>query len=469
MSSSVYIAMLGWPLLMAFLSFTFRSRRIALLSLVGGNLFLPVAKISISGFPDYTRSMAAGFGALIVAVVVAAPSLLSCKPRLLDLLFLAFIISPGISSLANGLGAYDAMSAVVSRTLEWGVAYWVGRSLFASTEAMQEVATGFVLGGIAYAPLCMWESIMSPQLHRLIYGFHPSAFSMTFRWGGWRPMVFMQHGLAVGAWMASAAVVAWILWRAKVVRSIIGVPMMPIAIGLLVITISLRSTGAALLVVGMIAAAEFVQFSRMRLALLTLLLMPAGYIGLRVAGWDGEQLVAWSSRFGEDRMGSLNVRLQNDATIVDRAMEKPLFGWGGWGRWRVRDEFGRDITISDSWWGILVGSTGIVGLVSAYGCFIAPMFLLIRRRRPGRIFEGAEGAAWAVGLAILLFVIDTLANAMPNSSFMLAAGAMSSFVLRRKRRERALESASLSGSASSLPMFATTPENRSPSRTIDLR
>ena len=120
--------------------------------------------------------------------------------------------------------------------------------------------------------------------------------------------------------------------------------------------------------------------------------------------------------------------------IVDRAMQQPVFGWGGHGRWRVRDEVtGADITVSDSWWGILVGSTGLFGLVSTYGTFVAPMFLLLRRKIQGPIFEGSKGAAWGVAMAVLLFVLDTLANAMPNTSFMLAAGGIASYVIRTSR------------------------------------
>lgn len=464
----VYTALLGWPCLMVMLLAVFRVNRVAVISIIGGNLFLPVASLVFSGFPNYTKPLAAGLGALLPALLAAAPQLFSWRPRPIDLFFLIFLCAPGVSSLLNGLGGYDAASATVNRLLEWGVAYWVGRTLFQDAAGMRELALAFVIGGMVYAPLCIWESVMSPQLHMQVYGFRPSSFGMTRRWGGWRPMVFMQHGLAVGAWMASTAVVAWILWRGRVVRTVLGVPMMLIAIGLVVVTIGLRSTGAALLVVGLIGVAEFVQISRMRLVLLALLLLPAGYIGVRVGGWDGEQLVALASRFGEDRAGSLNMRLENDAIIVDRAMEKPLFGWGGWGRWRVRDEFGNDITVSDSWWGILVGTTGIVGLVAAYGCFMAPLFALIRRRGGGRIFEGAEGAAWAVGLAILLFVIDTLANAMPNSSFMLAAGAMSTFVLRGRTGRGSTKPPS-SRLAVSRPIPVGTGINRASPRGIDLR
>lgn len=415
-------------------------RRVVLVSIVGGNLFLPQAGLYFTGLPDYTKPLAAGLGALLATLLAATPQLLSWRPRKLDFFFLAFLIAPSISSLVNGLGPYDAASALSNRFLEWGVAYWVGRSVFDDQNAMRDLAVGFVVGGLVYTPFCVWESVMSPQLHRQIFGFRTSPWIMTMRFGGYRPTVFMQHGLAVALWMASTSAVAWVLWRSRSVLQICCIPIAWIAIGLFLVTISLRSAGAALLLIGVIVTFEFVQLSRLRLALLALLLIPAAYIGFRVAGWEGRELVNLAAlAMGEGRAGSLNVRLENDTRIADLAMERPAFGWGGWGRWRVRDEFGNDITVSDSWWGILVGSTGVFGLVAAYGTFIAPMFLLIRQRTTERIFDCSGGAAWAVGMAIMVFVLDTLANAMPNTSFMLAAGAMVSFVTVARESGRSVE------------------------------
>lgn len=434
-SMPVYVALFGWPFGSAILAFFFPIRRVILFAIVGGNILLPQAVLELDGLPSYTRSLSGGLGALFAALLVALPQLISWRLRPVDLCFFAFLLAPGFSSLLNNLGPYDAFSTVVNRFLEWGVAYWVGRSLFDGEGAMRDLGVGIVMGGMIYAPLCIWESVMSPQLHVQIYGFRASPWIMALRFGGYRPTVFMQHGLAVGVWMASSSVVAWVLWRSGVLVRICYIPMMWIAVGLVLVTISLRSAGAALLLFGMIGAVEFVQFSRLRVALLALLLLPAGYIGVRVAGWEGRELVDLAAAaFGEERAGSLNMRLENDTLIVKRAMEQPLFGWGGWGRWRVFDEFGRDITVSDSWWGILVGTTGVFGLVAAYGTFMGPMFLLIRQRSRKRVFEGSTGAAWAVGMAILLFVFDTLVNAMPNTVFMLAAGAMASFVVRKPQR-----------------------------------
>ena len=429
-----------WPLAMGCLTLFVPVRRIVIVSIIGGNLFLPQMAIALPGFPNYSKPLVAGLGALIAALILAAPKLLTWKPKPIDLFVLAFICAPGLSSLMNGLGPWDATSVTVNRVLEWGVAYWVGRSLFQEPHEIRELAIGFVVGGMAYAPLCVWESVMSPQLNRQLYGFTTSEFIMNYRLGGWRPVVFMQHGLAVGAWMASSSLVAWILWRSKSIPRISGIPMSWIAIGLVLITINLRSTGAILLLIGLIGAVEFVQLTRTRLALLVLILMPTSYIAMRTMGWEGQELIQAAAQLGPERAGSLEMRLVNDTLIVEKTMQRPVFGWGGWGRWRVRDIYGNDITISDSWWGILLGTTGVFGLTAAYGTFVAPIFILIRRKSKQNIFEGANGAAWAIGFSILLFVLDTLANAMPNSSFMLAAGVMSSFVMSRRMRPTQAES-----------------------------
>jgi len=401
-----------------------RSRKAILLSLLGGNLLLPPTGIALPGFPNYSKLVAAGLGAMLVAVLFASSNLFRWRPKLLDLFFLGFLIAPPISSLINGLGAYDAASTFANRFLEWGVAYWLGRALFTDLSALRDICVAIVLSAMMYVPLCAYEMVMSPQLSNQVYGFRPSGFGMTKRLGGWRPQVFMYHGLALAAWMAASALVAWILWRSKAIRNIWGIPISWIAIGLVIFTIMLRSTGAAMLLLGLIAAAECIQATRLRPLLLALVLVPMGYIGMRTLGWDGQQMVRFAEATVPERAGSLNMRLENDQMIADRAMQRPIFGWGGWGRWRVRNEFGKDITISDSWWGILVGSTGLFGLVCTYATFISPLFPLSLHKSRKRIFIGPLGAAWAVGFGVLLFVLDTLFNAMPNTSFILMAATL---------------------------------------------
>ena len=415
----------AWPIAMVILTMIVPVRRVVLVSIIGGNLFLPATAIALPGMPNYTKMLAAGIGAFLPAFIFAFADLIKFRPKLLDLFFLGFLVAPGISSLLNGLGPYDALAVTVNRFLEWGVAYWIGRTLFTDLPALRDLCVAVVVSAMAYAPLCLFEIVMSPQLNRIVYGFQASDWVMTKRMGGWRPQVFMQHGLALAAWMATAALVAWILWRSRAIRNIWGIPISWIAIGLVFLTIMLRSTGAALLLLSLITAAEFIQTTRLRPLLLVLVLAPMGYIGLRTFGWQGDQLVQLMEPLGQERAGSLNMRLENDQMIVDKVMRsRPIFGSGGWGRWRVYDDNGNDITVSDSWWSILVGTTGLFGLFCTYATFIAPLFPLSMHKSRKRIFLGPLGAAWAIGLGILLFVLDSLANAMPNTSFMVMTAAL---------------------------------------------
>ena len=56
-------------------------------------------------------------------------------------------------------------------------------------------------------------------------------------------------------------------------------------------------------------------------------------------------------------------------------MEKPLFGWGGWGRNRVfSKEDGKDLSITDGQWAIEIGETGILGFLIYYAILFTPLF-----------------------------------------------------------------------------------------------
>ena len=53
--------------------------------------------------------------------------------------------------------------------------------------------------------------------------------------------------------------------------------------------------------------------------------------------------------------------------LAAKAMRRPVFGWGGWGRSRVHDEWGTDLSITDGLWIIQFGQLGQVQLSLVYG------------------------------------------------------------------------------------------------------
>ena len=88
----------------------------------------------------------------------------------------------------------------------------MGRAYFGDFKGLRELATVLFIGGLIYIPLCLYEIRMSPQLHNTIYGFYQHDFVQTMRAGGWRPTVFLQHGLAVGLFMSVTSLIGAWLW-----------------------------------------------------------------------------------------------------------------------------------------------------------------------------------------------------------------------------------------------------------------
>ena len=77
--------------------------------------------------------------------------------------------------------------------------------------------------------------------------------------------------------------------------------------------------------------------------------------------------------------GHWNVRLKNEDLLSKKAFEQPWFGWGGWGRSRVFNDEGTDISITDGRWIIIFGQLGVIGLVGTYGTLLCPCIAAIRR------------------------------------------------------------------------------------------
>ncbi len=127
---------------------------------------------------------------------------------------------------------------------------------------------------------------------------------------------------------------------------------------------------------------------------------------------------------GMERADSLDYRLENDDLLIAKAQQRPWFGWGGWGRNRVYDETGQDITITDGYWIIVFGVNGFVGLASMSFLILLPPALFLRHFPTGH-WKTPELAPVAVLNVILsLFLIDCLFNAMPNVIYVIMAGGL---------------------------------------------
>jgi hypothetical protein len=423
MNFLVPIALFGWVPVVLFLFAMLPPRRAVITSILVAWLFLPMAGLPIPGFPDFTKMNATSVGILLGCMIFDQARIFTFRARWFDLPMVIWCFVPFVSSIVNGLGVYDGISATIAQIFIWGLPYLIGRVYFSDLDALRELAIGIFIGGLIYVPLCLIEIKMSPQLHKWVYGYHPADFAMAIRFGGYRPTVFMQHGLMVAMWMAAATLMGVWLWYTQSVREIRGIPMVVLVPLLGATTLACRSMNSMVLLAVGLGAMFATGWFKTRLFLAALIIVGPVYIALRLSDvWGGEQLAALAALVDADRASSLQTRLNNESMLSDRALQQPIFGWGGWGRARVRNESGRDVSTTDGLWIIAVGNNGIVGLTSWMAALLLPAALLLKYSRPIDWAHPVFASAGALGILLVLYFLDCIMNAMVNPVFTIAAG-----------------------------------------------
>jgi hypothetical protein len=138
--------------------------------------------------------------------------------------------------------------------------------------------------------------------------------------------------------------------------------------------------------------------------------------GLVPTDWIAEQVRG----FSEQRAGSLQYRFDNEDILLAKAKERPLFGWGGWGRQRVYNEQGRDISTTDGEWIITFSRGGWVRYVGEFGILSFAIFTLAMRWRRFTL----DPATAALSLILVANMIDLIPNATSTPLTLLMAGAL---------------------------------------------
>jgi hypothetical protein len=426
MSVVVPFALFGWPAVVLLLFYLMRPRRAVIASVILAWLLLPVAGFKFSpGIPAYNKIVATCLGALLGIAIFDFRRLLSFRPRWVDLPMAVWCLSPFAASLSNDLGAYDGLSAMFGHVMGWGLPYLFGRIYFSNLIGIAELAVGIFMGGLLYVPLCLLEIRLSPQLHSWVYGFYQHDFSQTIRFGGWRPTVFMDHGLMVGMWMSMASLVGSWLWISGTLRSLFRVPLPWLCVPLLATTVLCKSFGALVLLLMGLVLMLGTRLGSIRIFVIALALLAPIYCAVRIPGlWSAGALTEASATVSNERAGSLKFRLDNEDILVAKAMKQPVFGWGAWGRGRVYDSEGRDISVTDGLWIIELGNHGFVGLTAMLSVFMVALVGLIRAV-PGEYWRHRLAApAVALCVMVLLYELDCIFNALNNPIYTMGVGAL---------------------------------------------
>jgi len=423
----VPIALFGWIPVILLVFASFPPRRAMIFCFVFGWLFLPPAGYEIPGFPDYTKVTATTFGVLLAIILFDWQQLLSIRCRLFDMPMICWCLCPFASSISNGLGVYDGLSAIFEQTSKWGLPYLIGRVYLRNLNDFREVAIILFLGGLVYTPFCLWEIRMSPQLGRYLYGIGGVGIEYFNEFGKWgsRPRVFMGNALIVGTFMTAASLMGIWLWKTRCLTSLWGLSAASLTLLLLITTLLCKNLGAlALLALG---TAALFSTKRLHSSVVIYLLILASplYMSLRITGkWSATPLVNTAAIIHEQRASSLQFRLNNEDLLAAKALQRPVFGWGRWGRARVYREDGKDISVTDGLWVIALGNTGVVGLVTLTMAMLLPPVMFLRRYPARTWVHPAIAPAAALAVLVTLYMIDNLFNDMLNPIYVVTAGGL---------------------------------------------
>lgn len=324
---------------------------------------------------------------------------------------------------------YDAFSAMLT-TLVLLLPMLIARKYLSSEDSHRLILKALALAGLIYSLPIMYELIMSPQVSNQVYGFFPHSWGQHIRNGGYRPVVFLEHGLWLGTFMCCTVLAALAYAR----NPEIGARKYILIGGWLFVILMLSNTLGAFAIALLIAPLIFLLSGRLHLIGAAIV---AGcvltYPMLRGAHLiPVDQAVEVAASISEKRAGSLQHRFNNEDQLLERANLRPLFGWGGWSRARIFNEEGQDISTTDGLWIIQIGKWGWVGYVALFGLLCGPVLIFAARARKLDIGPGT------IGLCIVLAA--NLVDLIPNASMSLITWMIGGALIGRLEYQHAKQS-----------------------------
>ncbi len=442
-----YLMLVIWPVASLVMFRTLKLERALIWSILGGYLFLPpLAEFNLPLVPGMDKVSIPNLSVLVIlAFAMKQKVQLWPESRIAQLLVVGLVLSAIPSVLTNsepiifrvlgntdpivffvdqlpGQSIRDIGSVLIAQMLTL-VPFLLARQFLSSEDGLREILLALMIGGLIYSIPSLIEIRLSPQINVWVYGFFQHSFEQTVRAGGYRPIVFLPHGLWLALFMCTALLSAAALTRqvahAERVKMMMSVAYLGV---MLVLCKSFASLAYGIVLL------PLVIFSpprwQIRLAVI-FAVVAIVYPMLRNFGLIPlDAILAQAEAISPDRAQSLGFRFFNEEQLLARAAEKPLFGWGGWGRNLVRDaETGAILSIPDGRWIIVFGTFGWLGYICEFGLLAWPLLLMgLYIRRMG----DAALSPFVAPLTLMLGVtmMDMLLNATLTPFTWLTAGAI---------------------------------------------
>lgn len=328
-----------------------------------------------------------------------------------------------------GLGARDLAWTIYAFVTDMYLPFAIGQRVFRTNRDLRDLFAVVTACMLIYAPLCLIEMRLSPQISTWVYGYFPHSFRQVMRGAGYRPVVFMDHGLSVAMFLFSGLCAALALHKARIAQQPSSRTRALVTGAILLLGRSL----ASIIYSAIALAMNFGVSQRWRARIV-------GLIGALVIAYPAmraydllptEEILDLFGQVSAERSASLMTRFSNEDTLLARAMQRPLFGWGGWGRSRIYHWWGelgdawadyRDVSISDGTWIIWLGASGIVGFAASYSLLVIPLFRYARSR--SRMRPSSEALVGGLAVMVALFAVDLIPNAQWDYLPIVYAGAL---------------------------------------------
>jgi hypothetical protein len=137
----------------------------------------------------------------------------------------------------------------------------------------------------------------------------------------------------------------------------------------------------------------------------------------------------------EDRAGSIAFRFFNEDMLLERAFERPIFGWGGFDRIFIFDEeSGDEVSTLDGAWIIVYSRAGVLGFIAKFGLLTWPVWRAFKRIRRVPIKTDQVLIA-TLGVATAMVATDLLPNGMFTYFPYLFAGTLLGATRQLSRRD----------------------------------
>jgi len=433
--------------LFAILFFVYLPVRYAIAAtVIVGYVFLPPAfTINFQGLPDLDKAFVPPLAALVLAAVFvkrqrSAPAgpagrvsdpPLSPLPgwipssALMRLCMLIVLLIPIATYATNtqavvradqvsiALRPYDILS-ILNASMNAFLALLLGRKYLYDAAGHRAVLYMLGITALLLSPLVLYEIRMSPQLNNIVYGYFPHDWRQHIRGGGFRPVVFFEHGLRLAIFNCMGAIAIIAYFRASTgERKLLYF----FASLYLVFVLMLSNSFGAAIIALMLVPLAYVLSRRMLILVASVCaVLVLAYPIAAAFGFDPfRALVPIIERIDPSRAGSFVFRLEQGDLYLAHVQDRPFFGWGPYNRWVPTGG-----AVPDAYWMIVIATQGWVGYFGVMGMIFFPVILLLvsSRKHPPSI--ALAGLALVLGANYL----DLLPNSSSTPITMIISGAI---------------------------------------------